>query len=228
VPYLAYARKDRRTAPYDSVSSRYLAQLFEAVGTDMLLTLEVHNPAAFDNAFRCRTIRLDSSLLFEDAAVALDDGGRLVVVSPDPGGIKRARSWREALEKRIGRSVGQAFVDKSRRAGVVAGSPIVVGDVADATLLVFDDMISTGTTMARATCALKDAGARRIFAFTAHGLFVAEAPTLLSSAPIDRMFVSDTILPLHLPSNGIGWRTEVISAAPLFATAIRQQSTTGM
>ena len=93
VPYLCYARKDRRTKPNDPVITRYVASLFEAVGTDVFVTLDVHNPAAFENAFRCRTVALTAAPLFVDYAKALN-GERLCVVSPDPGGAKRAEIFR--------------------------------------------------------------------------------------------------------------------------------------
>lgn len=223
VPYLAYARKDRRTQPHDPVGSRYLAQLFEAVGTDVVMALEVHNPAAFENSFRCRALHVDSYPAFDQAALRCDDGNALAIASPDPGGIKRVLQWREALERRIGRPLGQAFLDKTRRAGVVGGSTAVIGDVAGATVLLFDDIVSSGTTMVRAASALMAAGARRVFVFAAHGLFVADAATVLRTAPIERLFVCDSVPPFRLPQDWLGSRLEVVPAAPLFAAAIRHQ-----
>ena len=89
VPYLCYARKDRRTKPNDPVTTRYVAGMFEAVGTDVVVTLEVHNPTAFENAFRCRTVTLTGTPLFVAYAKPLEDDN-LCVVSPDTGGAKRA------------------------------------------------------------------------------------------------------------------------------------------
>jgi ribose-phosphate pyrophosphokinase len=93
VPYLCYARKDRRTKPNDPVITRYVASLFEAVGTDAVVTLDVHNPAAFENAFRGPTVALTAAPLFVDYAKSLGDQA-LCVVSPDPGGTKRADLFR--------------------------------------------------------------------------------------------------------------------------------------
>src|SRR5512142_719701 len=86
-PYLCYARKDRRTKPNDPVATRYVAGLFESVGTDAVVTLEVHNPAAFENAFRCRTAALTATPLFVDYLARQSDQ-RLCVVTPDAGGSK--------------------------------------------------------------------------------------------------------------------------------------------
>ena len=96
VPYLCYARKDRRTKPNDPVTTRYVAGMFEAVGTDVVVTLEVHNPVAFENAFRCRTVALTGTPLFVEYARKLEDEN-LCVVSPDTGGAKRAELFRETL-----------------------------------------------------------------------------------------------------------------------------------
>ena len=85
VPYLCYARKDRRTKPRDPVTTRYVAAMFEAAGTDAVITIDVHNPTAYENAFRCRTIALTAAPLFVDYVKALGED-RLCVVSPDPGG----------------------------------------------------------------------------------------------------------------------------------------------
>lgn len=222
VPYLAYARKDRRTQPHDPIGSRYIAQLLEAVGTDVLMTLEVHNPAAFDNAFRRRAVHLHSHELFDQIAANCDDEVPVVVASPDPGGVKRVTLWQQALERRLGRTPGQVFLDKSRSGGAVSGSTMVVGDVRGATVLLFDDIIATGTTIARAATALSAAGARRILAFAAHGLFVGEAASVLSEAPIERIIISDSIPPFRLPTDFSRPPVEVIAAAPLFATAIRR------
>src|SRR5215468_9342332 len=119
-PYLCYARKDRRTKPGDPVTTRYVAGLFEAVGSDAVMTLEVHNAAAFENAFRCQATTLTAAPLFVDYTRALKHES-LCVVSPDPGGVKRAELFREALEAAVGKPVGKGFADKHRSAGVVTG-----------------------------------------------------------------------------------------------------------
>ena len=90
VPYLCFARKDRKTKPRDPVTTRYIAALFEAVGTDCVVTLDVHNLAAFQNAFRCRTEHLEATRLFAHYVAARVDDSEVAVVSPDAGGVKRA------------------------------------------------------------------------------------------------------------------------------------------
>jgi len=218
VPYLAYARKDRRTKPFDPVALRYVAQWLEASGCDLLIALEAHNVAAFDNAFRRPAIHLEAHRLF--TAPAAD--GPIAVVSPDPGGVKRAQLWREWLQARLSRDIGFAMIDKRRSAGVVSSERLVAGDVAGGTALVFDDLIVSGETMLRAAQALRRAGAREVIAFAAHGLFIAPAAELLADAAISRIVVSDSVPPFRLPADGpVARKLQVVSAVPLFGQAIR-------
>jgi ribose-phosphate pyrophosphokinase len=220
VPYLCYARKDRRTKPSDPVTIRYVASLFEALGTGAVVTLEVHNPAAFENAFRCRTVALSAAPLLVDYAKSLADE-KLCVVSPDTGGAKRAELFREALEATLGRPVGKAFADKHRSAGVVSGD-LFVGDVRNATALVIDDLISTGNTLLRAARAARAAGARRVIAMVAHGLFLSGAAEVLADAAIDRLVVTDTVPLFRLKNASARKKIDVISAVPLMGEAVRR------
>jgi len=222
-PYLAYARKDRRTKPFDPVTTRYMAALFEAMGTDRVVTLEVHNPAAFENAFRRRAITLSGAPLFVTVARRFG-GDPICVLSPDPGGVKRAELFREALEADLGHAVGKAFADKHRSAGVVSGD-LLVGDVAGATVLVIDDLISTGGTLLRAARAARAAGAVRVIALTAHGLFMPGAAEALADPALEAVVVTDAVPPFRLAGSTVLSKVEVLPCASLFATAIRRLAT---
>jgi ribose-phosphate pyrophosphokinase len=220
VPYLAYARKDRQTKPFDPVTLRYVAQLFEAVGTAQLMVLEAHNVSALQNAFRCPTFNLPAHRVF-DALIA-EIAGPLAVASPDPGGVKRVQLWRESLEERLSRPVGFAMVDKRRSSGLVSSSQLVAGDVTGSTVLLLDDLIASGDTMKRAAVALRHAGAREVRVFAAHGLFVTHAATALADAAIARIVVTDSVPPFRLPPSGpVAGKLQVVSAVSLFAQAIR-------
>jgi len=222
VPYLAYARKDRRTKPFDPVTLRYVAQWLEASGCDQVIALEAHNVAAFDNAFRRPAIHLEAHRLFDALAAEAAAAGPIAVVSPDPGGVKRVQLWREWLQARVTREVAFAMVDKRRSAGVVSSERLVAGDVAGATALLFDDMIASGDTMLRAAQALRRSGAREVLACAAHGLFIAPAADVLADAAISRLVVSDSVPPFRLPPGGpVSRKLKVVSAVPLFAQAIR-------
>jgi ribose-phosphate pyrophosphokinase len=222
VPYLAYARKDRRTKPFDPLALRVVAQLLEAVGLSQLIVLEVHDVAAMQNAFRCPTLHIDAHRVFDPLGQALAADGPVAVASPDPGGVKRAQLWRESLEARLGRPVGFAMVDKRRSAGVVTSLRLVAGDVADATVLLFDDLIATGDTMRRATEALLGAGAREVVAFAAHGLFTPPAADVLGDPRIAGVVVTDSVPPFRLPADGpVAGKLRVVSVVPLIAQAVR-------
>lgn len=220
-PYLAYARKDRRSKPRDPVSSRYVAQLFEALGTDRVLTLDVHNLAAYQNAFRIPAEHLEASGLFVAWFAARLQDEAVVVVSPDVGGVKRAEAFRQALARALGRPVAAAFMEKSRSEGVVSGEA-VVGDVGGRTAIIIDDLISTGTTLARAAAACKALGAKRVYAAASHGVFVGAAGQVLADPALAKVLVTDTIPPFRLPPALVGSRVEVLASAPLFAEAIRR------
>ena len=112
------------------------------------MTLDVHNLAAFQNAFRCRTEHLEANMLFVEHFVPVLKDSEVVVVSPDAGGVKRAERLRQLLSHALGKPVGAAFAEKYRSLGVVSGD-MVVGDVEGKNVIIVDDLISTGTTIAR-------------------------------------------------------------------------------
>lgn len=219
VPYLCYARKDRKTKPRDPVSSRYLAQMFEAVGIDGLVTMDVHNLAAFQNGFRCRTDHLEAQSLF--AAYFSDQlvHEEVVVASPDVGGIKRAESFRQVLEKRLAKPVTSAFMEKRRSGGAVSGS-FLVGDVEGRTVVIVDDIIAGGTTVRRMTEACRARGARKVLAAASHGHFSQSAEAKLAGEGPDRIVITNSVHSWQRHSSLISDRLTVVNAAPLFAEAI--------
>ena len=221
VPYLAYARKDRKTKPRDPVTMRYVAQLFEAMGTDALLALEVHNPAAFQNAFRCPTEQLDSAGLFAHHIADKLGPGEVAVVSPDAGGVKRAALFRERLSQALGRPVNMGFVEKYRSAGLLSGE-LLVGEVAGRQVLLFDDLISSGQTLVRAATACRAQGAVAVWAVAPHGLFNVDALQRLGTWPIDRIFVSDSVNVMEMVGTPLEAKLEVVSCAVLLGEAIRR------
>ena len=222
VPYLAYARKDQKSKPRDPVTTRYVAGMFEAVGTDRVVTMDVHNLAAFQNAFRCRTDHLQANALFVAHFAPLVGERPVVVVAPDAGGIKRAERFRERLERTLGRPVAAAFAEKHRSEDVVSGD-MLVGPVQGRCAIIIDDLIGSGTTIARTAKACRDLGATAVYAAASHGLFVGQAPQLLGGDTLEGLVVTDTVPPFRL---GGGGRPAVLGAPPppprLFAEAIRR------
>lgn len=219
-PYLCYARKDRRTKPNDPVTTRYIASMFESVGTDCVVTLEVHNPVAFENAFRCRTVALTGTPLFIDYAKGLPDQ-KLSVISPDAGGMKRAELLRESLEAALRRPVGKGLAEKHRSAGVVSGD-LFVGDVAGTTALIIDDLISTGNTLLRAARSARKAGAKRVIALVTHGLFIQGSAEVIADPAIDQVVVTDAVPTFRLDHPETNKKLVILPAAPLLAGTIRR------
>jgi ribose-phosphate pyrophosphokinase len=221
VPYLCYARKDQKTKSRDPVITRYVAALFEAVGTDRVVTLDVHNPAAFQNAFRCGTDHLEARPLLIRHLLPELAGREVAVVSPDVGGVKRAERFREALAGRLDATVSSAFMDKRRSEGVVTGN-VLVGDVEGRVALLVDDLIGTGTTMARAARACVGAGATEVLALATHGLFLEGAREVVEDPALSRVLVTNTVPPFRLDPELVRRKVEVVDAAPLVAEAIRR------
>ena len=216
-PYLPYARKDRRTKPRDPVSMRYVAALFEALGTDRLMAFEIHNVAAFENAIRsCRGENLPAAGVLAEHVLPLLGEEPVVVVSPDSGGAKRANLFRTVLENRLGKPVGNALLEKHRSAGVVSGS-LFAGEVAGCTAIIVDDLIASGGTIVRAAKACREAGAGKTIAAAAHGLFSGGAPALFGEDGPELVFVCDSV---EVPEVANPERLRIVPAAPFFAEAI--------
>lgn len=217
LPYLCYARKDRRTQPYDPVTSRYVAALFEAVGTDRVLALEVHNDAAFENGFRCPTEHLSASELFAEHFARMARAAEIVVVSPDAGGVKRAEQFRRALQQRTAAHVDSGFVEKYRSGGVVSGGTLV-GSVAGKTVILLDDLISTGTTLLRAAKACRAAGAAHIYGAATHAVFPRGGTDFFAHGAFDGLVVTDSVpLPAGMGATPL---LTVIDSSALVADAI--------
>ena len=219
VPYLAYARKDQKSQARDPVTTRYVAALFEAVGTDRIVTLDVHNLAAFQNAFRCRTEHLQANGLFVAYFAPLLKGREVVVVSPDAGGIKRAERFRLRLMDALGRHVAAAFAEKHRSEGVVSGE-LMVGEVKDRCAIILDDIIGSGTTIARTVKACRSRGAASVHAAATHGLFVGEASQMLADDALSGIVVTDSVPAFRLGEGKVRDKLVVLPSTKLFADAI--------
>ncbi len=217
-PYLCYARKERKTKARDPVTTRYVAAMFEAVGIDRVVALDVHNLAAFENAFRCRTEHLEAKQLFVAHLRPLLAGRPAAVMSPDAGGFKRAEAFRQTLAAALDREVPLVFMEKIRSEGVVRGAT-VVGEVSGRSVVVLDDLISSGETLVRAARACRENGALQVFAAATHGLFVGGASELLGEPAIERIVVTDSVPPFRVDPALARERLDVLPLAPLLAAA---------
>lgn len=219
VPYLCYARKDRKTKLRDPVTTRYVAQLFEAVGTDGVITMDVHNLAAFQNSFRCRTDHLQAMPLFVDYFSSLLRGEDIAVISPDIGGAKRAEQFRQALARAMDVPVTSAFVEKHRSSGKVTGSAFG-GDVAGRVCIIIDDLIASGGTLLRAAEACRNLGASRVLACATHGIFVGKANDVLADNMLERFVITDTVPPFRINPEIAARKLVVLDGASLFGQAL--------
>ena len=192
IPYLAYARKDRRTKPRDPVYTRYVAQLIEATGTDRVVALDVHNASSIDNAFRIPVDHLSALPMMAAHFTQHLPTGKLAVASPDIGGIKRAQLFRELLERKTGREVELVFVEKRRENGVVSGGAIV-GNATGHAVIVLDDLCASGATLLRAATALRSAGATSVHAAVTHAPIATGLATLAAAEDIAQVVITDSV-----------------------------------
>lgn len=218
IPYLCYQRKDRKTRPRGPVTTRYVAGLFEAVGVDRVLTMDVHNLAVLQNAFQARTEHLLGHPLFVHRLTDVVGAEEVAVVSPDEGGVKRAGKFAEGLGAVLNCEVPTAFVEKMRKDDGVTGGALV-GAVEGRTAIVVDDMVSTAGTMTQAIRSCAEEGAESVYAVATHGLFVGEADERLETAPLDALFVTNTVAPRL--TGAAAERLQICNAAPRFAAAIQ-------
>jgi ribose-phosphate pyrophosphokinase len=219
-PYLCYGRKDRRSQPQDPTITRYVAAFFEACGVDRLITLEVHNTAAFDNAFRRPAWSLQCAELFAEHFAPHVGDTEVVAVSPDSGGTKRAEQFRQALERQLGRSVGSAVMEKHRAHTTLTGT-LLIGDVRGKTAIIYDDLISTGETLKHAGLACQKASATRLFAAATHGLFTAGSQ-LFDSPIFEHIAITDTVPPFRLPADCVTRHLQILDSTALTAAFLRE------
>ncbi|MEO8407742.1 MAG: ribose-phosphate diphosphokinase [Oxalobacteraceae bacterium] len=223
VPYLAYSRKDRKTQLRDPVTTQYIARLFEAVGTDAVVTIDVHNLAAFQNAFRCHTEHLEANPIFVAHIAALVPDAEVTVVSPDAGAMKRAEQFRQALSTVLQRPVGTGLMEKYRAQGAVTGE-VLVGDMQGRVVVIVDDLISSGTTMQRAAIACRKGGASTVYAVATHGLLIGAASEVLAGSALDRVIIANTVAPFRISDVQALQKLTVLDCSKLFADVIRRIS----
>ncbi len=210
IPYLGYARQDRKDQPRVAITAKLLANLLTQAGANRVITMDMHTPQ-LQGFFDIPVDHLYASTVSVDIvkSMGLDN---LTVASPDVGGVKNARTY----AKMLGDGVDLVVVDKRRPKHNVAEVMNIIGDVDGRNIVIVDDLIDTGSTFVKCAEAIKRAGAKQIVGVCTHPVFSGEAVKKIGeSEAISKLFVTDTI-PLrdHHP------KIETISVAPLFAEAI--------
>jgi ribose-phosphate pyrophosphokinase len=212
MPYYAYARQDWKDRPRVPISARLMADLLEAAGADRLLTMDLHSPQ-IQGFFSIPVDNLASSPVLSKHIHGLGLG-ELTVVSPDAGGVGRAKHFARRLD------AGLAIIDKRRPAPNVAQVFNVIGDVEARTCVLFDDMVDTAGTLVLSAAALVEKGAKRILAAATHPVLSGRAVDKIGSSAIEQLIVSNTI-PLNETSRGCR-KIVTISVAEIFGEAIRR------
>ena len=228
IPYLGYARSDRKVQSREPVITKYIAEHLRSIGCRRVLTIDVHNLGAFQNAHRhpCLGDNLECRVEFAPylAREELHDTepSDITVLSPDGGGMERSRHFRRSLEKQMDQGIGLCFFDKQHSGDKITGHQIV-GDVRPVTI-VLDDMIASGRTTRLCIDAAHAAGSERIYVVATHGLFVGDVNKNLDSEHLTKLVISDTIEPFRL-SEAILEKTAIVSTTTTFAEAIRRTYT---
>ncbi len=211
MPYYGYARQDRKDQPRVAITSKLVANLIATAGADRVLTMDLHAPQ-IQGFFDIPLDHLYSSYVFVEY-FRKKNIPNLTVVSPDIGSIKLARAY----SKRLGAEL--ALVDKRRPKHNVAEVMHIIGNVKDRNVLIVDDMVDTAGTLVGAAQAMKNKGARRIFAACTHALLSGEAVPRIEKAPIDEMVVTDTV---PVPPEKMIKKLKILSVASIFAQAIER------
>jgi ribose-phosphate pyrophosphokinase len=208
IPYFGYSRQDRKDQPRVSITAKLLANLITVAGADRVITMDLH-AAQIQGFFDIPFDHLYSSSIFTGMFRNISDN--LVVVSPDIGGIKMARSYAKRLHCSL------VVIDKRRPKTNLAEVVHIIGSVEDKDVLLVDDLIDTGGTFVGAIEALKKNGAKNIYGSVTHPLLSGPALERINNSAITKLYVTDTI-PLKNGSDKI----EVVSASDIFAEAIRR------
>ncbi len=213
LPYYGYARKDRKDEGRVPITAKLVANIITEAGADRVLTVDLH-AAQIQGFF---DIPVDHLLAFPViskyfAAMNMED---LVVVTPDVGGIKLARNY----SKKLG--IKMAIVDKRRVGPEETEVGFVIGDVSGKNVVMIDDLIATGGSIAQAANVLKERGAKDIYVGTTHPVFCGAAVQKLAAAPIKEIIVTDTI-PLGDKVKGLGDKIKVLTISALLGDAIKR------
>lgn len=211
IPYYGYARQDRKSKPRDPICAKLVANLLTAAGADRVLTMDLH-AGQIQGFFDIPVDNLRAMPILAQYFQA-KRFEKVVVVSPDVGGVSRARQFSERVHAPL------AIIDKRRPAPNVSEVMHVIGDVRGATCIVMDDIIDTGGTIVNGVEALLREGAREVYACCSHAVFSRPAVERLQSSSLVEVVVTNSI-PL-LPEKKVG-KIRVLSVAPLFAEAIRR------
>ena len=209
LPYFGYARQDRKTGPRTPISAKMVANLITTAGANRVLTMDLH-AGQIQGFFDIPLDNLYAQPLFTKDIIDNNRSENLVFVSPDVGGVMRARSFAKKLDADL------AIIDKRRDAPGVSAAMNVIGNVDGKKCIIIDDLVDSGGTICNAAKALKDKGATKVYGYCSHGVYSGKALENIQSSMLEEMVCTNSIKPtFEIPKN-----MKFLSVAPLFGEAI--------
>ena len=216
IPYFGYARQDRKSGPRTPISAKLVANLITKAGADRVLTLDLH-AGQIQGFFDIPTDNLYAQpVLVKDIKEKMD-GHDLVVVSPDVGGVLRARGLAKRLDADL------AIIDKRRERAGVSEVMNIIGEVKDRRCILVDDIVDSAGTLCNAAEALMDKGAKSVHAYVTHGVLSGGAVARVSASPMEKLVITDSIQATEAVR--VSRNIEQLTIAPLMAEAMSRIST---
>ena len=211
MPYYGYARQDRKPGPRTPISAKLVANLIEASGTDRVLTLDLH-AGQIQGFFDIPTDNLLGVNVFKKDIKTRFSHNNLTIVSPDIGGVVRARALGKAIDANL------AIIDKRRERAGESEVMNIIGDVEGRNCLMVDDIIDSARTVCNAAEALLETGVKSISAYVTHGVLSDKAIERVINSKLNKLFITDSILPSPKIINHD--KFDIITIAPLLGEAI--------
>ncbi len=212
IPYYGYGRQDKKVLPRAPISAKLVADLITAAGASRILTVDLH-ASQIQGFFNIPVDHLYASPILAEYVMDRFQGD-LVIVSPDAGGVERARAFAKRL------NTGLAIIDKRREIPNVAEAMHIIGDIRGKDSILLDDLVDTAGTLTSAALALKEEGAENVYAYCTHPVLSGRAVERLAKSPVQEVIVTDTI-PLKGESASFE-KLRVLTVAPLLAEAIKR------
>jgi ribose-phosphate pyrophosphokinase len=216
LPYSGYARQDRKSGPRTPISAKLVANLITVAGADRVLTLDLH-AGQIQGFFDIPTDNLFTMPVFtKDIEDRFGRANNLTIVSPDVGGVVRARAFAKRLEADL------AIIDKRRERAGVSEVMNIIGDVKGRRCILVDDIVDSAGTLCNAAVALKESGAASVSAYVTHGVLSGGAVARVSASPIDQLVITDSIMATEAVR--VSQTLRQLTIAPLIAEAMRRIS----
>ncbi|WP_375594364.1 ribose-phosphate pyrophosphokinase [Algihabitans albus] len=215
IPYYGYARQDRKSGPRTPISAKLVANLITTAGANRVLTLDLH-AGQIQGFFDIPTDNLFAAPVFTNDILRKYDGQALTIVSPDVGGVVRARAIARRLDADL------AIIDKRRERAGVSEVMNIIGDVKGRACVLVDDIVDSAGTLCNAAVALMDSGARSVSAYVTHGVLSGGAVARVSSSPLTELVTTDSIPATEAVR--VAQNIRQLTIAPLLGEAMRRIS----